>query len=132
VLARSVPELRERLAALAEGRILDGVHVARVSRRDPARIAFLFTGQGAQYAGMARVLDASEPEFRAALDRCARVLDARLERPLRELLFTAPGEAASRRDRIHPAGVVRHRVRAGQPVALLGRAAGRLDGSLGR
>jgi acyl transferase domain-containing protein len=93
VLARSVPELRERLAALAEGRILDGVHVARVSRRDPARIAFLFTGQGAQYAGMARVLDASEPEFRAALDRCARVLDARLERPLRELLFTAPGEA---------------------------------------
>lgn len=94
ILAHSVTELGERLAALAEGRVLDGVRVARVSRRDPARVAFLFTGQGAQYAGMARRLDATEPVFRAALDRCASVLDTRLECPLRELIFTAPGEVS--------------------------------------
>jgi len=94
VSARSIVELRERLAALAGGHAVDGVRSARVTRRDPARVAFLFTGQGAQYAGMARRLDETQPVFRAALDRCAAVLDSRLPQPLREVLFTAPGEAS--------------------------------------
>jgi acyl transferase domain-containing protein/NADPH:quinone reductase-like Zn-dependent oxidoreductase/NAD(P)-dependent dehydrogenase (short-subunit alcohol dehydrogenase family) len=94
VTVRNVSELRTRLAAIAAGRTAEGVRIARVTRRDPARVAFLFTGQGAQYAGMARRLDETQPVFRAALDRCAAVLDLRLPQPLRELLFTAPGEAS--------------------------------------
>jgi acyl transferase domain-containing protein len=88
VLARSMNELRERLAALADGRAAEGLRTARVARRDPARIALLFTGQGSQYAGMAKHLDDTEPVFRAALDRCAAVLDTRLPRPLRDVLFS--------------------------------------------
>jgi acyl transferase domain-containing protein/NADPH:quinone reductase-like Zn-dependent oxidoreductase len=85
---RSMDELRARLQAVAEGRAVEGVRNARVVRRDPARIACLFTGQGSQYAGMAQRLEATEPIFRAALDRCAEVLDARLPRPLRDVLFS--------------------------------------------
>jgi len=93
VMARSVAELREALFALAEGREHAALRTARVTRRDPARIAFLFTGQGAQYAGMARELDAREPVFRAALDRCAAVLDGLLEQPLRAALFAPEAES---------------------------------------
>jgi acyl transferase domain-containing protein/acyl carrier protein len=93
VLAHSVAELCERLDALARGAETEGVKTARVARRDPARVAFLFTGQGAQYAGMAQGLYHSEPVFREALDRCAALLAPHLEQPLLSVLFPADGDS---------------------------------------
>ncbi|RYG33143.1 MAG: type I polyketide synthase, partial [Burkholderiales bacterium] len=93
-LAYSKDELSLQLQALANGETVSGVRVAKVERRDPPRIAFLFTGQGAQYAGMAVMLDKTQPVFRAALDRCAAILDDRLERPLRDVLYPAPGTSS--------------------------------------
>ncbi|MEO8804872.1 MAG: beta-ketoacyl synthase N-terminal-like domain-containing protein, partial [Burkholderiaceae bacterium] len=94
VLAHSVDELRARLSALAEGRATDGVNTGRVARRDPPRVAFMFTGQGAQYAGMARGLYDNEPVFRAALDRCAALLVPHLSQPLLNVIFAADAEAS--------------------------------------
>ncbi len=54
-------------------------------------MGFLFTGQGAQYAGMGNALYHSQPTFRAALDRCAEVLQSELDRPLIELFDPAAG-----------------------------------------
>ncbi|WP_295885960.1 polyketide synthase [uncultured Thiohalocapsa sp.] len=84
VVAASTAALRERLAALS------------VPAQPPAgdgggtgKIAFLFTGQGAQYANMARGLYDSCAPFRATLDRCAEILKPLLPRPLTEVMFCA-------------------------------------------
>jgi len=49
-------------------------------------IAFLFTGQGAQYPAMGRRLYETQPTFRAAMDACAQGLRDYLDRPLLSLL----------------------------------------------
>lgn len=61
----------------------------------PPRIAFLFSGQGAQYAGMGRELYASETVYRNALDRCAEVLDPHLDQPLLSVLHARTDSAAA-------------------------------------
>ncbi|KDB53392.1 hypothetical protein X805_09770 [Sphaerotilus natans subsp. natans DSM 6575] len=68
------------------------------------RIAFLFTGQGAQYLQMGRGLYAHEPLFRDRIDRCDRVLREVLGRSLVELLY--PDEAPAHQDLLtsHPCG----------------------------
>ncbi len=92
IAADGTATLRSGLRALAEGATQSGVRVGRVPRRDPPRIAFLFTGQGAQHAGMARGLYDASAVFRAALDECAALAAAELPRPLLEVVF---GDAAA-------------------------------------
>ncbi|HET9205531.1 MAG TPA: acyltransferase domain-containing protein, partial [Burkholderiaceae bacterium] len=55
------------------------------------RVAFLFSGGGAQSVDMAMELDRTSAVFRARLDDAAAILDPLLGRPLRELI-QAPGE----------------------------------------
>ena len=53
----------------------------------PPKVAFLFTGQGAQYVNMGRQLYESEPSFRATLDHCEQVLRAALGESLLAVLY---------------------------------------------
>ena len=52
------------------------------SESSAGKIAFLFTGQGAQYQFMGRKLFEVEPVFQSALERCAQIIDPLLQRSL--------------------------------------------------
>ncbi|MEW2178297.1 type I polyketide synthase [Streptomyces sp. NPDC005406] len=74
-------ELAASLEALASGSgpVRDAV--------SEGKVAFLFTGQGAQRLGMGRELYEAYPDFAAAFDAVAGELDARLGRSLREVVW---------------------------------------------
>ncbi|MBN2309702.1 MAG: SDR family NAD(P)-dependent oxidoreductase, partial [Candidatus Hydrogenedentes bacterium] len=85
--------LRERLAAFAAGETPDGAFTGVVPRGAAPKLAFLFTGQGAQFPGMGRQLYDTEPAFRAALDRCNRLLSGHLPEPLLNVMYPEDGSS---------------------------------------
>jgi acyl transferase domain-containing protein/NADPH:quinone reductase-like Zn-dependent oxidoreductase/acyl carrier protein len=90
--AMVVGSREQALAALgqcARGEATDDVARGQRATDGSPRVAFLFTGQGAQYAGMGKSLYQREPVFREALDACAEALRAHLPRPLLEVMFAS-------------------------------------------
>lgn len=73
VVARSADQLTQGLLALSTtGRTSDtSVQAASPTRQS---LAFVFSGQGAQYPGMGKLLYAQAPLFRTAVDECDALL----------------------------------------------------------
>jgi acyl transferase domain-containing protein/acyl carrier protein len=86
VTSESTEALREGLADLLAGRQTPGAFAGtpRAGRRP---VAFLFTGQGAQFSGMGSELYATVPAYRQALRACARIVDPLIGESLLDLLF---------------------------------------------
>ncbi len=78
-----------------EGRLDSWALHERAAAFEPgeATVAFLFTGQGSQRAGMGMQLCDSWPAFREAFERVCAELDAHLPRPLQEVISGEPGAA---------------------------------------
>ncbi|WP_369174945.1 SDR family oxidoreductase [Streptomyces sp. R28] len=101
LVSTSRQDALDALAARDDGRLLTAVAPALPDRP----VAFVIAGFGGQFPGMARELHDREPVFRAALDRCAHLLDPLLGQDIRPLLLddsAPPGTAAGR-----PAGDLR-------------------------
>jgi len=87
VVGRDRDEVKQRLRTWREGRTAKGLAAGQAAIRRRPKIAFMFSGQGAQHSGMGRQLYQAEPRFAAAVDRCAAVMDPLLGAPLAEVLF---------------------------------------------
>ena len=74
-------------------RLVDGVGAANVLRgsAEGGRMAFLFTGQGAQRVGMGKQLHEVFPAFAVAFDEVCAHLDPHLDCPMRDLVFKGEG-----------------------------------------
>ncbi|MDJ1183275.1 type I polyketide synthase [Roseofilum casamattae] len=89
IAVESKVELQEKLADILKQR--DRASLPGISRgkaeQAKGNIAFLFTGQGAQYAEMGRSLYESQPIFQQALEQCNEILNDYLDLPLLDVLY---------------------------------------------
>ncbi|WP_433728946.1 SDR family NAD(P)-dependent oxidoreductase [Actinoplanes sp. CA-051413] len=84
VWGHTVDDLRHGLTAVAAGQDAPN---AVTGTATPGGVAFLFTGQGAQYPGMGADLYTDQPIYAAALDEVCAALDPHLPQPLLPLIL---------------------------------------------
>lgn len=94
-------DVEDALAALSDPKHQD---TYRIERQDPS-VAFMFTGQGAQYVQMGRGLYESEPVFREAVADCCARLQPHLGFDLRGVLYPDDGDADASAERLKQTGV---------------------------
>ncbi|MEV7194256.1 acyltransferase domain-containing protein [Streptomyces sp. NPDC093510] len=94
VTGRNADELMAGLRAYLDGTTARGVSAGE-ARADGPRVAFLFSGQGAQFLGMGHGLYRTAPVFRSVVDRCAEAARPFLDHPLQELLDPESGRGAA-------------------------------------
>lgn len=86
LVAATSEELQLQLKSVATGQMEAGIY-GHLTRRQPPRLGFLFTGQGSQYIGMARQLYETQPVFRQTLQACDQLLQAELQPSLLTVLY---------------------------------------------
>jgi acyl transferase domain-containing protein/surfactin synthase thioesterase subunit len=101
IVGRTHADLARGLEGFSAGATVPGVVTGKHMRKKKPRIAFMFSGQGAQTVGMARTLFETEPGFREIIERCAGIADRALPRPLLDVLFPPAGAESPIHDTLY-------------------------------
>ncbi|MGN5376737.1 type I polyketide synthase [Streptomyces lasalocidi] len=101
VLGQNRDELLSALAALSEGE--ESAAVVRGTVGEPGATVFMFPGQGARWAGVARQLYDTFPVFAQSLDEICARFDAHLPFALKPLLLADEPAESERTDIAQPA-----------------------------
>lgn len=95
LMADTTRQAQEILSVHVNSEPVDALVHGEVRGTRLPRLAFLFTGQGAQYPGMAHRLYETQPTFRATLDKCDQLLRPYLDRSLLSVIFNPNGAEAA-------------------------------------
>ena len=85
IVGQSISEMQSRLKSFIDDKSDPGLQSGIAK---PAKIAFLFTGQGSQYADMGRTLYETQPIFRQALLQCDDILSQYLTHSIIDLIYS--------------------------------------------
>ena len=85
-------EIVESLETRTDGRVL----TAATPTAEHRPVAFVFSGFGSQFPGMAAGLYSSEPVFTETVDRCAALLEPLLGTDIRTAMFGGPDSQAAK------------------------------------
>lgn len=87
LLAETSAQARDLLAAWLDDQPADNLFSGQMSSPRRPEVAFLFTGQGAQYVNMGRRLYETQPTFRRVMDQCEELLRPYLEKSLLSVIY---------------------------------------------
>jgi acyl transferase domain-containing protein len=87
LVARDAPRAVQALRQPRLTPVLTGMHEGGARP-----VAFLFSGQGSQHAGMGVALYDLEPQYRDAVDECAALLQPHLGLDIRKIMFASDGD----------------------------------------
>jgi acyl transferase domain-containing protein len=87
VIGKDRDEIKQKLQTWQDGRTPKGLVHGQVFAKVKPKIAFIFTGQGSQYAEMGRELFENAPHFAETIQRIASIMEPELGSPLLDVLF---------------------------------------------